>query len=88
MVVDFSRCRTPSCDALIIWVLSEKGKRMPLDAEPVDPSTPNKGTFVKSYVDDKGNGVVHAMHHDETTTKPRYTSHFATCPAAAEHRKS
>lgn len=66
-----AKCR--SCGASIKWVLTEKGKWMPLDAEPVEGgniAVLNDGSYVSS---DPG-GM-------------RYLSHFATCPQASAHRK-
>lgn len=69
-------CR--SCQAYIIWAVSvTSGKRMPLDAEP------------------SPRGNVEIVGGDEKTPTVRivparaglYVSHFATCPAAAQHRK-
>jgi len=66
-----------SCHAPIVWAVTTKGKRMPLD-DP--PST--KGTFV--IVD----GI--ARKPDPAGAVPflMYTSHFATCPNAERHRKA
>ena len=69
-------CR--SCGAKIIWVKTEKGKDMPIDAEPVPD-----GNIVMST------GKAHVVKKDETflTGTKFYKSHFATCPHAAQHRK-
>lgn len=73
-----SRCR--SCNAEIIWAVTEKGKRVPLDAEPAErPSglfriepQPRPGTELLA-VSVSGQKV--------------YLSHFVTCPNADQHRK-
>lgn len=85
-----SRCR--SCDAQVVWVETEAtatkaGRRMPLDADPDQPSralevgngnivfigkTTGDGTQIVRYV---------------ATSAGRHRSHFATCPKAKEHRK-
>ncbi len=77
-----AHCR--SCDAPIIWVVTEKDKKMPIDAEPSP-----EGTFIKFRLDANGDKIVHFVKESEraATTKPLYASHFATCPDAAEHRK-
>lgn len=67
-----SRCRT--CDAPVLWVSTPTGKAMPLDLEP-DP----EGRFVVE------GGVAYPV--GLFSEGPRYTSHFATCPQADEHRK-
>lgn len=53
---------------------------IPLDVEPVDD-----GNIVLGRDDD--GPVAMYLRKDETTTRDRYVSHFATCPHAAEHRK-
>lgn len=71
---DASTCR--SCGAPILWVKTEAGKRMPIDAKPerrvvLDPLAVRLGA-------------------DELTARvvDTYVSHFATCPNAAQHRKA
>jgi hypothetical protein len=70
-----------SCGALIIWATTQSGKLMPLNAEP-DP----KGNLAISRW-----ATVVAVHQrtdlTETQGMPTHTSHFATCPNAAGHRK-
>jgi hypothetical protein len=73
--------RCSSCHAEIVWGRTATGhKAMPLDAEP-DPNglwalDGNNTVF-------KATDLVVAALGDG----PRYTSHFATCPNAASHRK-
>jgi hypothetical protein len=69
------KCR--SCGAAIQWAITEAGKKMPLDYVP-DPN----GRVV--FVDRERVRVLGA---EELTTAQRYTSHFATCPHAGEHRR-
>ena len=64
-----------SCGARIIWAITGNGKKMPVDAKPTD-----KGNIVL-----EGEEPV-AVYVDPGTGT--HTSHFATCPNAAEHRKS
>lgn len=71
-----TECR--SCHGPIVWCLTERGKRMPVDAVPVE-----SGTFVKVATQD-GSPVMSARHAPEGA---RYTSHFATCPDAADWRR-
>lgn len=66
------RCR--SCGARITWLLTSKGKSMPVDAEPAAGGNLQIG-------DD---GVVTVVKAGEGT----HVSHFATCPSAAAHRKA
>jgi hypothetical protein len=71
-----SRCT--SCTASIFWTRTESGARMPVDYEP-DPA----GRVIIV------NGRARFLRKDETppATFARFTSHFATCPHAARHRR-
>lgn len=69
----FKPCRY--CDELILWVVTDKNHvRMPLDPEPCED-----GNVIKVRRDPNGDKIVHTLHRDETTDKPRYKSHWATC---------
>jgi hypothetical protein len=71
--------RCGSCGALIAWVRTAAGKRMPIDFEPTED-----GNVVI-----EPDGVVHVLKAGEFPVpgEARHTSHFATCPKAAEHRR-
>ena len=72
-----SNCR--SCGAAIRWVEMEKsGKKMPLDAVPVEDGL----IWIFGGKGHTGD-VAPAM-----GSMDRYTSHFATCPNAKRHRKT
>lgn len=73
-----SSCR--SCNAPIIWAITENGKRMPLDAEPFALPA---GLFALDTSSDPPLTVSVAAERRE----PLYRSHFATCPNADQHRK-
>lgn len=67
-----------SCGAKIFWRVTKNGKPIPLDAEP---------SGIGNLIEDG-----HAARHPELFDlplgdRPLYTSHFATCPNAKEHRK-
>jgi hypothetical protein len=76
-----SQCR--SCKADVLWVQWRRsGKRMPIDLEP-----DQLGTVVVSHnaaenllIADKFDDSLHAG-------RRRFVSHFASCPAADQHRK-
>lgn len=68
-----SLCR--SCGAEIRWVVSSNGKSMPLDA------TPDPAGLVAVH-----NGVAH-VGRNMVEGEQKFTSHFATCPNARDHRK-
>ncbi len=76
-----SKCR--SCRAPIRWVFTERGKKMPLDAEPTDEGDIVLRDPPPGESDPTGIVVAPAAFPDE----PRYTSHFATCKQAGEWRK-
>jgi hypothetical protein len=67
------RCR--ACNARVAWCRTANGKRMPLDAAPVEA-----GDFVAlrqgegDYLAVKFQALAHVG-------EKRFTSHFATCPA-------
>jgi hypothetical protein len=81
-------CR--SCGAAIIWVKTETGKAIPLDAEPTEG-----GNIIISVL---GDGVEVAHVETVIETKARlacpipagrtaFLSHFATCPEAKKWRR-
>jgi len=66
-----------SCEARIVWVETEGGKKMPLDYVPtVDGNVVIRG------------GAAHVLHDGEQPgpREGRYTCHFQTCPDATKHR--
>jgi hypothetical protein len=75
--VRIAECR--SCGAAIVWAITEEGKRAPFDAEPIDM----RGTFALVEFMDPERVEAQSSSRDR-----RYRSHFATCPNAAEHRRS
>ena len=79
-----SKCS--SCGAEILWAVTDKGKRHPLDREPaengnivLEPTT----TVIRMHVVGS-----RSLLDDPTDTRKRYNSHFRTCPQADEHRRS
>ena len=70
-----AKCR--SCGKPIIWAVAEKGKRMPVDAEESEA-----GQF---FLDDSEDPPKAFFGRGELPAG--YTSHFATCPNASQHRK-
>lgn len=65
-----------SCAAPIRWELTAGGKRIPLDAAPVDG-----GNLV--FNTERPPRVIVVS---PTDNMKAYVSHFVTCPNAAEHR--
>ena len=68
-------CR--SCGKPIIWAKSEKGRNMPLDAEPMRHG-------LRFLIDPEG----YAHHVPSGVDDLGHRSHFATCPNAKRHRKT
>lgn len=86
-VTDPSHCR--SCRAEVLWVEWASGKRMPVDATPDNRPLPKGGDIVLAV---RGGlfGKLVAEKFDTNAhgfARNRYTSHFATCPNANEHRR-
>jgi hypothetical protein len=73
------RCR--SCNQEIRWAQTTKGKAIPLDVEPRED-----GNLVLER-DAEGNDIARGFSPLIHTGKPRYVSHFATCPQANAWRK-
>jgi hypothetical protein len=74
-----------SCQADIVWAHTEKGKMMPLDAEPSPV-----GRLRKITIEPDGAPLVHHLTMKEipTNTARTYVSHFVTCPDADSWRRS
>jgi len=75
-----------SCGAPITWALTLEGKRMPLDAHP----NPAGMFFLATMRGPIGSTFIVAVARREDRLQgPRtYSSHFSTCPDAAEHRRT
>lgn len=70
-----------SCGASIWWSVTEAGKSMPIDATP----DPDGIVFIDRGVAKVLGPIELALLAEGA---PRWTSHFATCPNADEHRRS
>lgn len=72
-------CR--SCRESVIWCLTEQGKRMPVDVEPVPHGnltlSDARPTPVATVVSKSGREPGRRL----------YISHFATCPKSNQHRR-
>lgn len=83
--MDTTPCR--SCGAPVYWALTREGRRMPIDAEPVATGNVlltlrrSTGALTCTVL---GAGVLVEIE----SGRRRYTSHYATCPQAASHRKT
>jgi hypothetical protein len=72
-----SVCR--SCQAPIVWAVTDAGRAMPVDAEPVED-----GNLILEYPTLAGAPRLVRTVEAGTGT---HVSHFATCPDAAQHRR-
>jgi hypothetical protein len=61
----------------MIWVTTQKGRKMPIDAEPV-----GKGKFLLNPDD----MTVAFIPESDPYTGERYSSHFETCPDREKFR--
>lgn len=86
-----SACR--SCDAPIAWAITETGKRMPVDAEPVVGGSillrhRVVGEPPEAHVTSSEERAVLAKQSESRGETLRlFVSHFSTCPNAGAHRK-
>lgn len=72
-----------SCNRPITWAVAQaSGKSVPLDPTPIPD-----GNVVRVGADEQNRPIVVFLKKGETSTNPRYRSHFTTCPAAQRHRK-
>lgn len=76
-----AKCR--SCQRPVIWVKTETGSNMPLDAS---SSADGNVVLVASSPRDAVCWVV-TPSRPAPQGMPLYKSHFATCPNAASHRR-
>jgi hypothetical protein len=70
-----------SCGRPIIFAITAKGRRMPLDADPVAGGN----VLVTQEDEDLRAAVVDSA--SQPVTRPLYRSHFVSCPNAARHRR-
>lgn len=75
-------CASDSCRARIVWARTDRGRRMPVDADPTDAGTillvDEHNTEPRARVIAQPDRADHAGQ--------LHTSHFATCPAARQFR--
>lgn len=86
-MAEMGQCR--SCRSAIRWCVSSKGHRMPVDVEPSPTGnvylsgegfTTGGEKLPRALVLGKGDVLDPGVQ--------RFTSHFVTCPDAAQHRRS
>ncbi len=73
-----------SCQAAVVWAVTTKGKRIPVDPTPAAAGNIRLTTDTPPVAEVVGSAIDLLNPDDDGT---RYTSHFATCPHAGVHRK-
>lgn len=75
------------CEAPIIWAITAgKGKRMPVDVDPVEAETWRRGLFTLDGSEDPP--TAHYVRQDDFDAgEEHFASHFATCDHADEFRR-
>jgi len=98
-VYEYPTISCGSCGKQMIWTLSPRGARLPLDAEEVRSLIDSRITSrVTLYRIEQVEGQLHArpvssatmavaLTGDEDERDPLYLSHFATCPQASTHTR-
>jgi hypothetical protein len=70
-----------------VWAVTGKNRNMPVDAEPATGDRHANGLLTLT-VDDLGVPLaLPATSFERVGDEPLYTSHFATCPNASDHRR-
>jgi len=83
----YDNCK--SCGAPIIWIKTLAGKAMPCNTEGVlVVADPNAKEFLVSRTGRAGTCRRAGPEDNNEQREVRYTSHFATCPQAAKHRRT
>jgi hypothetical protein len=83
-----SQCR--SCRRSIIWARTERGKKMPLDARPVELAVTGDGPARALFVlrdRESRDGPLAIAAWGLHGLEDHYRSHFSSCPQADEHRR-
>lgn len=76
-------CNGPHCTADVRWVLTELGKRMPLDPDPVED-----GNVYAVMVDGKPRArVLGGGDHRPPDGTPMFVAHWTTCPDSEVFRR-
>jgi len=82
-----TECR--SCGAAIIWTKTQKGKNMPVDAEPSSAGNYVLQVHLVEPREDAPAPLTVRLANDAaaTYTGPKHQSHFETCPDAKRWSK-
>lgn len=88
-IEDFHETTCRFCDANVYWCTTRRGLRVLVDAVPVDEGTIY---YIGTHTDHDGRRTPRVRNTPGDRTKmpedrPRYTSHFATCPSPKNRRR-
>lgn len=81
-----ARCRGARCRAPIRWHETEAGKKMCLDAAPVDRSEAARDDRAIYFLDDEDRAVKWTSALAAVDVGELYRSHWATCPDREDFR--
>lgn len=79
---EVKECR--SCSARIIWTVTHRGRKMPVDAEPVEGGNIRLRLEANRVIAEYPGREHPSLLEDD---RKRYVSHFATCEQSDEWRK-
>ncbi len=82
MTFEVKECR--SCAAKIIWCVTHKGKRMPVDAQPVPTGNIRLRQEGDRVIAEYPGKEHPSLLEDE---RQRFVSHFSSCPDRQEWRR-
>jgi hypothetical protein len=77
--MNVTRCR--SCGQKVIWAVTERGKHMPVDAEP------HPAGNITLIPRPDGGATAHVLQKFESAGGELYRSHFVICPNASDWRR-
>lgn len=77
-----------SCGAAILWVITPRGKKMPVDALPLAPDAEVAKPLIRWRLHVEGKWLRATKGGFSEVADDLYLSHFVTCPQRLEHSKS
>lgn len=78
----YRRAFCSSCNAPVIWGITSRDKKMPLDERPHAD-----GVYHLAPGDARGPKIVKILPGETNYARARYVSHFRTCPHAERHSR-
>lgn len=84
--MDLGNCRSNECRAPLRWTITEKGKRIPLDRDPIPREEARANPRGVFYLDDRGRAVAWNPAMLIDIDEDLFRSHWATCKHPEEFR--